>query len=315
MDWRPNAPLETLAERARLLAAIRAFFAERGALEADVPALCAAGAQEPQLQSIACATASGARYLHPSPEFGLKRLLAAGCGDVYQLAHVYRDGERGRWHNPEFTMLEWYRRGWDEFALMAEVGALLVTLGAPAPERAEFTTVFGETVGIGADAASGALREHATARGFAPAAALPDDAAPGARAFWLELLVGLAMTPALGQRSPCLVHGWPPALAGLTRLRPGPAPVAARFELIWQGVELANGGWELTDAAELARRFEDERSLRQVPGPPVDARLLAALRNGLPDCAGVALGVDRLLALLHGAGSLDAVLPFTDERA
>lgn len=314
--WQPSATPDTLRRRARLLADIRAFFAGRDVLEADVPALSAAAAQEPQLDSLACGDVG---WLHTSPEFGLKRLLAAGIGPVYQLSHVFRAGETGRWHNPEFSMLEWYRPGWGYPAVLAETEALLVELGAPPLARVGFDEVFTRLTGLdwrraGADE----LQQRAARAGLVPESepAGLDDARRFE--FWLDALVGLELGPDLGQSAPCAVCEWPPSLAGLTRIRPGAQPVAERFEIYWQGVELANGGTELTDAATLRERFDRDAATRRAlgkPCPPVDRALPAAMDAGLPDCAGVALGVDRLLALLLGFDSLAPALSFAADRA
>lgn len=317
-DWRPDAALETLAARSRFLAEIRAFFAERGVLEADVPALSPTAAVEPHLASIRCDTVSGPGYLHTSPEFGLKRLLAAGSGPVYQLSHVFRDGERGRWHNPEFTMLEWYRPGWDQWALIDELDALLAALGVPAPtQRRRFDDVFRAFTGLDAFTADAAVLASCAAQLGCDAGIPPDDPRD-ARPFWLDALVGLHIGPRLGLNTPCLLFDFPPDMAGLTRVSDGTPPVAARFELYWQGIELANGGDELTDPGELRRRFDADLAARQrlgQPSVPPGDRLLAALEHGLPQCSGVAVGVDRLLALSLGHDNLASVLPFVSERS
>lgn len=314
--WQPSATPDTLRRRARLLADIRAFFARRDVLEADVPALSAAAAQEPQLDSLSCGEAG---WLHTSPEFGLKRLLAAGIGPVYQLSHVFRAGETGRWHNPEFTMLEWYRPGWAYPAVLAETEALLIDLGVPALERVTFDEAFTRLTGLDWRRASvDELQRRAAGAGLAPDAAPADLDDDRRFDFWLDALVGLVLGPDLGLTVPCAVCDWPPSLAGLTRTRPGAQPVAERFEVYWQGVELANGGTELTDAATLRDRFARDAVTRQAlgkPCAPVDRALPAALDAGLPDCAGVALGVDRLLALQLGLDALAPALPFAADRA
>lgn len=316
--WRPSASLDTLARRARFLADIRAFFAARDVLEADVPALSSAAALEPHLTSIGCAAGAQSGYLHTSPEFGLKRLLAAGSGPVYQLSHVFRRGERGRWHNPEFSMLEWYRPGWGEQALSDELDDLLAALGVPAPaKRRRFADVFEQYVQLdptSADVATLAARARDLGCDVPEPPSDPRDARP----FWLDALMGLRVNPNLGLEQPCLVVDFPAAMAGLTRVRAGQPPTAARFELYWRGVELANGGDELVDADALRQRFAAQSAARQrqrLSQPPRDERLLQAFVHGLPPCSGVAVGVDRLLALLLGHDGLAAVLPFTSERA
>ncbi|HUF77699.1 MAG TPA: EF-P lysine aminoacylase EpmA [Thermoanaerobaculia bacterium] len=327
-DWRPTASVETLRLRARLLAAVRAFFAERGVLEVETPCLGAAAVTDPHLQSLAtCLAAVGSQrtlYLQTSPEYAMKRLLAAGSGPIYQLARAFRDGETGRRHNPEFTLLEWYRPGFDHHRLMDEVEELLAATlgGSAAPAGAAERITYAE-----------AFRRHAAIDPFAePAERLAETARRGAagavpdlgedRDSWLDLLMGTAVTPALGRGRPTFVYDFPASQAALARLREsdpegGPA-VAERFELFIEGMELANGFHELTDRAEQHRRFERDlarRRARGLPEPPVDDRLLAALGSGLPDCAGVALGFDRLVMLAAGAAAIDQVLAFPIDRA
>lgn len=314
-DWRPNASPDTLKARAELLRHIRSFFAARGVTEVDTPVLSATGATDPQLHSLAVA---GAGYLVTSPEFAMKRLLAVGSGPIYQLGHVFRAGERGRWHNPEFCMLEWYRPSWPAGRLIAELGELFRELGAPAPEEATFARLFQEHLQLDPHTAAVAnLRARAEQLDLAPEEG-PGDEDDAARAFWLDLLMGAYLGPRLGGDRPLVVRDFPACQAGLTRIRPGEPPVAERFEVYWRGVELANGGAELTDAQELCRRATADLAAREREGttaPPVDERLAAALTHGLPECSGVALGIDRLLALLLGFDRLDAVLPFAADRA
>lgn len=314
-DWRPSAEIETLQLRARMLADIRAFFAERGVMEADTPLLSAAGATDPQLRSFGV---PGAGYLITSPEFAMKRLLAAGSGAIYQLGHVFRAGESGRWHNPEFCMLEWYRPGWPVARLLGELSELLEGLGTPAPSRAAYGDLFREAFGLDPHVAEvAALHTRAVESGLAPADA-PRDDGEDRRGFWLDLLMGVGLGPRLGGVTPLVVTDFPACQAGLTRIRDGEPPVAERFELYWRGVELANGGDELTDAGELGRRAAADLAFRRREGdaaPAADGRLAAALEHGLPACSGVAVGVDRLLALLLGCGQLEDVLPFASDRA
>ncbi len=323
-DWQPSASPEALRLRARLLAAVRAFFAERGVLEVETPVLGAATVTDPHLRSLA--TASG-RYLQTSPEYHMKRLLAAGSGPIYQLGRAFRDGEAGRRHNPEFTLLEWYRPGFDHHRLMDEVEELLAaTLGtrlAPGPaERLPYAEAFRRHAGVDPFAdPPGRLAEVARVAGGRRAPDLGDD-----RDAWLDLLMATAVGPALGRECPAFVHDFPASQAALARVRqPGPGAgssggpaVAERFELFVGGVEVANGFHELTDPAEQRRRFERDLARRRdrgLPEPQVDERLLAALEAGLPDCAGVALGFDRLVMLAAGAGSIEEVLAFPADRA
>jgi len=314
--WRPSASLRALRARAELLAAIRAFFAERGVLEVDCPALGAAGAPDAWIEPFRVRTPHGPRFLHTSPELAMKRLLAAGSGDIYFLGHVYRAGEWGRRHNPEFTLLEWYRLGWDHHRLMEEVAALVAALFPPAaehpPEKLTYETAFRRSLGIDPwTAGAGELARVAGRRGLT-------GGADWDRAAWLDLLFAEIVARDFPADRLTLVHDFPPEQAALARLREGPRPRAERFELFWGPMELANGFHELTDAVEQRARFEGERTRRRaagLPEVPPDARFLAALEAGLPDCAGVALGVDRLLMEILGADQIGAVLPFDWSRA
>ena len=298
-DWRPRATLPVLRERARLLARIRAFFDERGLWEAQTQILDDGATTDPHIQSLSTRVRGPdgvrTRYLHTSPEFQMKRLLAAGSGPIYQIATVFRDEEAGARHLPEFTLLEWYRPGWDHHRLMDEVDEFLqVVAGAPPARRCTYARAFQEHVGVDPHCATDAALREAAARhcGDVPAALARDEL--------LDLLMGVAIEPRLGRDAPLLVYDYPASQAALARIRPGAVPVAERFELYWRGLELANGFHELTDADEQERRFlEDRRRRRAVglPDVPHDQRLVEALRAGLPPCSGVALGVDRLLMI------------------
>lgn len=323
IDWRPTASLEVLKLRARMLERLRAFFSARGVLEVDTPALSRAGATDPHLASFAVSwhgPAPGTLWLHTSPEFPMKRLLAAGSGSIYQICKVFRDGEVGRLHNPEFTLLEWYRVGFDCHRLMDETAALiadaLTECRAPgAPEKLSYRAAFERHAGIDpltADAAAFAAcaRRHGIR---APAGMPGDDVDP-----WRDLLLTHVVEPQLGRGRVTLLHDYPASQAALARLRPGDPPVAERFEAYLDGIELANGFHELHDAAEQRARFERDLAKRKeqgLPAVPADERLLVALAAGLPDCAGVALGVDRLVMLAAGASSIQDVLAFPIERA
>ncbi|HLW23180.1 MAG TPA: EF-P lysine aminoacylase EpmA [Steroidobacteraceae bacterium] len=320
LDWRPTASREALLQRATLLARVRAFFAERSVLEVETPVLSSAAVSDPQIESLSTEIAglAGPFHLQTSPEFAMKRLIAAGYGDIYQIARVFRDGERGRWHNPEFTLLEWYRLGFDDAALMREVQALIVALLSPerellAAERLSYAEALSRHAGLeDAHTASVAELEQAARRcGIAPAGPLERDA-------WLDLLMGVAVGPRLGLERPCFICDYPASQASLARLKPGSPPRAARFELYIEGLEIANGFHELADAREQRRRFASDLALRCARGqrePPIDERLLAALESGLPECAGVALGFDRLVAIALGARSLSEVIAFPVESA
>ncbi|MCC6301568.1 MAG: EF-P lysine aminoacylase GenX [Gammaproteobacteria bacterium] len=324
LDWRPSAPLENLRARAALLARIRGFFAARGVLEVETPALAGAAVTDPHLASLrSCYTGPGfpgglLLYLQTSPEFAMKRLLAAGSGPIYQLGKAYRDGEAGRRHNPEFTLLEWYRPGFDLSALMDEVEALTAeVLGLTRRcERVSYRDLFRRSLGIDPfETSVEALRDCARRRGLARSAELPLSG-PDA---WLDLLLTHFIEPGLGVGTPCFVHDYPPSQAALARLRPGAAPpVAERFELYIGGMEIANGYYELGDPVEQRARFVHDRERRRRDGLPdvaPDERLLDALTHGLPDCAGVALGVDRLVMAALGAKSIGEVVAFPLDKA
>jgi lysyl-tRNA synthetase class 2 len=314
--WRPSAAVETLKLRASLLADIRRFFAERGVLEVETPALARAGASDPHIASMAAdCSAAGRLYLQTSPEFAMKRLLAGGSGPVYQICRAFRDGERGALHNPEFTLLEWYRPGFDHHGLMDELDALVGHVLGPGPAAARVTyrDAFVSRIGVDPFAEdSGALRARTRRAGL-----VLDDVEGADRDTLLEFLFSHAVQPALGDGR-VFVHDYPASQAALARVREGEWPVAERFELFVNGVEIANGYHELADADEQRARFADDdrvRADRDLERMPVDESLLAALEHGLPDCAGVAVGLDRLFMIAAGETSIDAVMAFPIDRA
>ena len=315
-SWQPTAPLPALASRAVLLARIRDFFARRQVMEVETPILSGAAVTDPQLHSLSTEVAGthGARYLQTSPEYAMKRLLAAGSGDIYQICKVFRNEERGRWHNPEFTMLEWYRLGFDDAALMDEIELLLAHVlqgfrDVQPAERLTYAAALQRHAGVDAFGSSEAELEAAAVRqGIQCDSALDRDAK-------LDLLMGLVVGPQLGLQRPCFICDYPVSQAALARLKN--ATVAARFELYLEGLELANGFHELTQAAEQRARFEADLGVRAARGqvqPPLDEHLLAALAHGLPDCAGVALGLDRLVAVALRKTQLSQVLAFDIEN-
>ena len=317
-SWRPTATVANLKLRAALLKKIRAFFETRGVLEVDTPALSHAGTTDRHLASFRVENPRGDHlYLHTSPEFPMKRLLAAGAGDIWQLCKVFRDGEAGRRHNPEFTMIEWYRLGFDQHRLMREVAELLGGLLPAAQPTAEYLTY------------RQAFERHAD---FDPFSAEKPDCirilqnsgrcVPAAgdldKDGWLDMVAAELVYPKLGRQGLSFIYDYPASQAALARVRPGDPPVAERFEAFFNGTELANGFHELADAGEQRRRFEadcDYRRRQGLPDMPLDENLLAALQHGLPDCAGVALGFDRVLMLAAGAQSIDEVIAFPFERA
>jgi lysyl-tRNA synthetase class 2 len=317
--WRPTAGLGALQRRAALLASARRFFAERRVLEVETPILSAAASSDPQIESLATdvAGSEGRYYMSTSPEYAMKRLLAAGSGDIYQICKVFRDAERGRWHNPEFTMIEWYRCGYDDAALMTEVEDLLARLLAPQrtlarAERLTYAAALQRYAGVDLHSAGDyELAEAAARHGVVCHAELDRDAK-------LDLLMGLVVGPQLGRGNPCFICDYPASQASLARLKPGLPPVAARFELYLDGLELANGFHELADSEEQRARFTQDLRTRRARGQvqaPLDGRLLAALEAGMPDCAGVALGFDRLVAIALGATRLSDAMAFSIDNA
>lgn len=327
--WQPSAGPEALRLRARLLASTRAFFAQRGVLEVETPALARAPVPDLHLDSLPVELAGTTFWLQTSPEYAMKRLLAAGCGPIYQICRAFRAGEAGRRHNPEFTLLEWYRPGWDHHRLMDEVEAYLrAILGTGEAERLSYRQAFERELGL--DPFAVEVRELAEKAaelglelGSGGAGNLPRDDL-------LQLLLAEAVEPKLGTCGPgggpgdrshaTFLYDFPASQAALARVRrdPGEPPVAERFEVFVAGVELANGFHELTDPAEQRSRFERDLEERRARGKvplPLDERFLEALEAGLPDCAGVALGFDRLVMLAAGAEDIREVLAFPLDRA
>ena len=315
MSYERGASIETLRQRAAMLAAVRAFFTARGVLEVETPALSSAGVTDPAIESIfanARSLGPARQYLHTSPEFAMKRLLAAGSGDIYQLCRVFRDDELGRWHQPEFTLLEWYRVGWDEQRLMTEVAELIeaalhaATRGeARRVVRLTYAQAVNAVLGAGPDAPTAELVRLLTKQGIEVPAGLRHDAV-------LDLAFGTVVLASFDANAVTLVYDYPATQAALARVKPTTPPVAARFEAFCGGIELANGFHELNDAVEQRRRFLSDIATRRAEGrhaPPIDEELLRALPS-LPDCAGVALGFDRLVALATGQNELKAVLAF-----
>lgn len=319
-DWRPGATLATLRQRAALLDATRTFFRERAVLEVETPVVLQRTVTDVQIESLRLDAAQGSRWLQTSPEYPMKRLIAAGSGDIFQVAHVFRAGESGRLHNPEFTMVEWYRLGMELPAIMAETtalaSALLSTAGAtPAPpQQLHYAQAFSEIAGCDPLAASDA-ELHAVAARHGLAAS---SRAGASRDDLLDFLLGAVVGPRLGHGQLTCLHHFPASQAALARLDPQDPRTALRFELYSQGVELANGYVELADTAEQRARFTSDLAQRRRRGlaePEVDERLLAALEAGLPGCAGVAMGFDRVAMLALGATRLEQVLPFSWDRA
>lgn len=317
--WQPGLSPQRLRDRATVMASIRSFFAARRVLEVETPLLASAGVTDPHLTN-ATTTLNGQGsslfYLQTSPEYAMKRLLAAGSGCIFQLARVVRDDEVGRFHNPEFTMLEWYRVGFDEHQLMDEVDQLLQELLQCAEaERLTYQQAFLRYLKLDplTDVGLTQLRSWLVNQDIGDWIAEEPDT---------DILLHLAMShyiePELGQEKPCFIYNFPASQAALAQIDSKDQRVARRFEVYFKGIELANGFYELTDADAQAARFDADNHQRELMGRPpavVDTRLLGALRAGLPDCAGVALGVDRLLMLKWKAKHIDEVQSFSSQRS
>lgn len=322
--WQPHASIESLRERALLLARIRRFFDERDVLEVETPVLSAAATPDPALASFVTQyrgpvfPQGRALYLHTSPEFPMKRLIAAGSGPIYQICKVFRDGEAGRLHNPEFTMLEWYRPGFDHHRLMSEVEALvgpILGLAIPA-ERLDYRSAFLRHAGLDPHRATHAdFLACARKQGVEIRHGMESETRTSV---WCDLLLTHLVEPKLGRGQMTFLYDYPAEQAALARVHPGNPPLAERFELYVEGIELANGFHELGSREEQAMRFARQNETRTAQGlstMPVDGHFLDALDAGFPDCAGVALGIDRLLILKTGNRRIEDVLAFPLERA
>jgi len=309
--WRPRASWATLRARARIMQATRAFFRARGVLEVDVPVLQGGANLDHGVESFRVETAAGPRFLPTSPEHPLKRLVAAGSGPVWALAPAFRRGESGLRHRPEFRMLEWYRPGWDDGALSEECVELLAALTGLAPkvERVSWREAFVRYAGL----------DPATADDAALRAALGEHrATPQGRAEALDLLLALHIEPALGCGQWTILIDYPATAAAQARVRMDAQgqPIAARFEIYRNGLELANGYHELTDASVLRERLEHERLLRSDATQLLhDERFAAAMHEGLGDCAGVAVGFDRVLMIALDRTDIAETMAFPYEEA
>jgi lysyl-tRNA synthetase class 2 len=316
-DWRPTATRDTLQLRAALLAHARHFFADRDVLEVDTPAVVNVPVTDVHIHSARVQFAQDSRpfFLQTSPEYAMKRLLAAGSGDIYQICHVVRGLERGRQHNAEFTLIEWYRVGFSLHRLMNEVDALVRhLLGDVAftmsSERLTYREAFLRELHLDPFAATlEELGSAARSVGFTEGASRDE---------LLELLMGAVIGPRLGRNALTFIHDYPASQAALARLNPSEPRSALRFELYCRGIELANGFEELASESEQRARFESDNQARQRLGLPtyaIDERLLAALDAGFPACSGVAVGFDRTVMLAAGAQHIDEVLAFPTDRA
>lgn len=254
-------------------------------------------------------------YLQTSPEYAMKRLLCAGSGPIYQICKSFRNEESGKMHNPEFTMLEWYRPGFDHFDLMNEVAELVqLVLGCQSIESISYQEAFNKCLGLDPLAATNdEVKQFSIDLGFGDIANQVDD-----KDTLLQLLFVEKIESVIGVERPCFVYGYPASQSALARISQTDERIADRFELYFKGVELANGFYELTDANEQHLRFLNDNAARQAMGldeKPIDKRLLSALEAGLPDCAGVALGLDRVIMLALGLDRIEQAISFGIDRA
>lgn len=319
--WQPTASIDNLLKRAAILSEIRRFFSDRGVLEVETPAMSQATVTDVHLfpfqtRFVGPGASQGMTlYLMTSPEYHMKRLLAAGSGPIFQLCRSFRNEESGRHHNPEFTMLEWYRPHYDMYRLMNEVDDLLQqVLECESAERLSYQQAFQRHLEIDPlSAEKPQLREAADKLGMGDLASREDD-----RDMLLQMLFTFGVEPHIGHDKPAFVYHFPATQAALAEISPEDHRVAERFEVYFKGIELANGFRELTDGDEQRQRFEQDNRKRAANGlsqQPIDEHLLAALKQGMPECSGVALGVDRLVMLALKAESIGDVMAFTVDRA
>jgi len=320
-NWQSGCSRSAIKARAELYALIRAFFLQRDVLEVETPLLSRSSASDPHLESVTAPVRyqvggeAHLCYLHTSPEFPMKRLLASGSGAIYQICKTFRNGETGPRHNPEFSMLEWYRPGFQLSDLMQEVEALMaLVLGLGEIQVLSYRNAFLKYLNldpfnISLEVLAACARNTAAYQG----PALDRDG-------YLNLLLSVGVEPHLGREQAVFLTEYPASQASLAKIVTSDSghAVAQRFELYLHGIELANGYLELTDAEEQRKRFEQDNFVRQtlqLPEIPPDEYLLSALQHGLPECSGVALGLDRLLMIKLGVSSISEVLAFPIDRA
>lgn len=320
-SWQPTTTHEARVARAELLRTVREFFYNRKVLEVDTPLLSNGTVTDEHLEAFetqfdfSTSGKSTPLYLQTSPEYAMKRLLCGESGSIYQICKAFRHEGEGRWHNPEFTMLEWYRVGFDHFALMDEVDSLLqLTLTTPPADKLTYQEVFQSYLNIDPLCTDDLTLIEVMKRHHI------DIQAPETLSFdsKLQLLFSYCIEPEIGREKPCFIYHFPASQAALAKLSPKDNRVAERFEVYFKGAELANGFNELSAAKEQRTRFETDNEKRRSNGlstKPIDENFLAALEEGLPPCAGVALGIDRLLMLTTGVQHIKDVINFTVSRA
>lgn len=320
-NWQPSATISALKQRAAILQKIRQFFADKQVLEVDTPALSQATVTDQHLHSFNTQFQSPfskdtqTLYLQTSPEFAMKRLLCAGSGAIYQICKAFRNEEAGRFHNPEFTMLEWYRPDFDHHQLMDEMDELIqLILACEKAEKLTYQQAFEQHLNCDPiNASLSELQSLAIEQGYQEIAEHEQD-----KDTLLMLLFSQKVEPKIGQTRPCFVYDFPASQAALAKINPLNPKVAERFELYFKGIELANGFHELDDPSEQLARFEADNAKRQSHGlatMPIDQHLIDALSHGLPNCAGVAMGIDRLVMLALQASSIEQVIAFEQTRS
>ncbi|WP_109058566.1 elongation factor P--(R)-beta-lysine ligase [Aggregatibacter aphrophilus] len=318
-QWQPTASVKNLLTRAKLLTEIRRFFTDRGLLEVETPVLSEFGVTDVHLATFSTefispfGEQSKTLWLSTSPEYHMKRLLAAGSGPIFQIGKVFRNEEAGNRHNPEFTMLEWYRPHFDMYRLINEVDDLLQQiLECPPAESMSYQFAFQQYVGL--DPLSADLSELVEKAEKHQLMGAENES----RDTLLQFLFSTVVEPQIGQEAPVVVYHFPASQAALAQISSEDLRVAERFEFYYKGLELANGFHELSDAREQLRRFQQDNLQREKMGLPVrviDTRLLAALQAGIPNCSGVALGVDRVLMIAMGTESIKEVISFAIDNA
>lgn len=314
-SWHPSATRELLIQRAQIIKHIRRFFDERGLIEVETPLMSRATITDPHLEGFAVKVGNEQAYLQTSPEYAMKRLLAAGFPDMYQLGKAFRVDEAGKYHNPEFTMLEWYRLGYNLRQLMDEVSDLFQTiLECPPAQRISYKEVFAS---LNLDPFSASIADcKCIAQEFGME--LSESILNSSKDTWLQLLFSLFIEPHLGFDAPVFVYDFPASQASLARLHPEFPELAMRVEVFINGMELGNGFDELQDAQLQKERFEQDNTLRKGLGlkeKPIDAHLLNALHHGLPQCSGIAIGIDRLIMCALKKNRIEEVVTFDWPRA
>ncbi len=325
MDWQPTLSVEIARKRAQIIAQIRAFFHDKKVLEVETPALSQGTITDVHIEALDChynylqesaVNKANQLYLQTSPEFAMKRLLASGYGDIFQICKAYRHEPFGRYHNPEFTLLEWYRLGFDHFQLMDEVAELLsLVLKCEEPEKLSYQQVFLHYVNIDPLTATTVELLHLLeSRGKLSDWIVQEDDTD----LLLQLIFSELIEPQIGKKVPCFIYHFPRTQAALAKISPIDNRVAERFECYYKGIELVNGFHELTDAKQQQQRFEQDNQIRKLKGlaeKPIDKKFIAALQTGLPACSGVALGIDRLIMLACNCAHISDVISFPINRS